>query len=129
MAVPPSGEHRGWEPLYNHGLALFLAAFLYGSCAAGGSGHAAALFSLKPTVWLGKYSFEVFLFQWPLYSLLEHLWLFWLTDYGIQKWHVAVVYMLAIFTLSGLYAELVEVPYVKWLKATTQSWVDQRSTN
>jgi len=60
---------------------------------------------------------------------LEHLWLFWLTDYGIQKWHVAVVYMLAIFTLSGLYAELVEVPYVKWLKATTQSWVDQRSTN
>uniref|UniRef100_A0A7S4Q421 Acyltransferase 3 domain-containing protein n=1 Tax=Alexandrium monilatum TaxID=311494 RepID=A0A7S4Q421_9DINO len=122
MAAPPSGQHRGWEPLYNHGLALVLASYLYGSTAAGGSGAAASVLSLKPLACMGKYSLEIFLFQQPLYSLYEHLWLFWLRDYGIRRWHVATVYMLTLFSLAALYGEFVEVPYVRWLKSTTLRW-------
>lgn len=71
LLVPSSGYHEGWEPLFNHALSPLLATFLFGSAAVGGSGMLAWILSVWPLARLGKYSFEVFLFQWPFFSTFE----------------------------------------------------------
>lgn len=119
--VPYSGYHVGWEPLFNHALAPVLATFLYGSSADGCSGIAAWVLSRRPLVRLGKYSFEIFLFQQPLFSAFEVLWIAGLNEVA-PKWCLGVLFMITLFVLSGLYAEHLEAPFVQWLRQSTAHW-------
>eukprot|EP00930_Biecheleria_cincta_P017226 TRINITY_DN13757_c0_g2_i1.p1 TRINITY_DN13757_c0_g2~~TRINITY_DN13757_c0_g2_i1.p1 ORF type:complete len:454 (-),score=58.56 TRINITY_DN13757_c0_g2_i1:21-1328(-) len=121
LLVPSSGYHEGWEPLFNHALGPLLAAFLFGSTAAGGSGVLAWLLSARPLARVGKYSFEVFLFQWPFFSTFEIIWLAGL-DELLPIWTLAATFMVVLYIVSGLYAEFVEAPFVKWLRGATESW-------
>ncbi|CAE8630548.1 unnamed protein product [Polarella glacialis] len=121
LFVPSSGYHEGWEPLFNHALAPALAAFFYGSSAAGGSGLAAAALGVGPLARVGKYSFEVFLFQQPLFSIFEVMWIGGLNEV-MPKWSLAVMFLFTLYTLSALYAEFVEAPIVHRLRVATAGW-------
>lgn len=121
LLIPSSGYHEGWEPLFNHALAPLLGIYFYGSAAAKGAGLSACLLTLPPLAQLGKYSFEVFLFQQPLFSAFEVLWIGGLNEI-LPKWVLAVAFMVTLYLLSGLYAELIEAPFVRWLRERTSTW-------
>lgn len=122
LLVPAMGVREGGEPLFNHGLAPLLAAFLYGS-AAGGAGLVARLMRHDALVGLGAYSFEVYLFQHPLHEL-------WVAIGDVSGAYTMrspdathntsscafMVFLLSLWLGAGLYAELVEAHLVRWLR-------------
>merc|ERR1711976_531319 len=61
LCSPYGGGRVGWEPLFNHGFALLLASFLYGSAAQGGAGLVAKFLRHDALTSLGAFSFEVYL--------------------------------------------------------------------
>ena len=85
--------------LLTHALALPIALFMYGS-RKGGLG--AYFLSHKALVSLGKYSFEVYLFQWPLLAIFRQL---------CQQWPLApdtfMAFLLLLWLVAGLYVEAI----------------------
>ncbi|CAE8582396.1 unnamed protein product [Polarella glacialis] len=128
LFIPSSGYREGWEPLFNHSLAIAFAAFLYGSSAGGGSCITAQLLGHEALVALGEYSFEVYLFQYPVHEIFVAL-----GDVsGMFSMKVAgnnanyegfMAFFLGLWLVSGLYAEFVEAPLIGWLRVKAGSGV------
>uniref|UniRef100_A0A7S4BWC6 Acyltransferase 3 domain-containing protein n=2 Tax=Chrysotila carterae TaxID=13221 RepID=A0A7S4BWC6_CHRCT len=109
FCTPWPGYRVGWEPFFDHGLVLPLSVFL---CASACDERALCvrLLSHPALVSLGSYSFDVFLFQFPLKQLFSGL-LF-------SSWtgEVFLLYLLTLWTIAGVYAETVEARAVAWLR-------------
>lgn len=110
-------NHFGWEPLVDHGFALAIACFLYGSVASGGQGIAAGVLGHPALVELGKLSFEVYIFQEPMYKAFG---LF--TD--VHEPEVFMAYLLALFAFAALYVKYAQGPLTEQLHAAS-SFVGQ----
>lgn len=121
VVIPRSDYHSGWEPLFNHCLAPLWALFLYESSACSRVSLVALLLRQFPLPQCGSYSFEVFLFQQPIYEVFEVLWLAGLNEF-LPFWILVISYLLVLFTSCCLYAELVEVPFARWLREVTTGW-------
>ncbi|CAE7447732.1 unnamed protein product [Symbiodinium necroappetens] len=121
LLVPSSGYHEGWEPLYNHSLGPLWALFFYGSAASQGSGISACTLGMAPLAVLGRYSFEVFLFQQPLFNAFEILWIAGMNEV-LPMWGFATIFLVTLYTLSAIYAECIEAPFVSSLRSATSSW-------
>ena len=102
LFLPPPATHAECEAnssaLLTHGLALAIAAFIYGSR----KGGICAFFLSHPAlVSLGKYSFEVYLFQWPLLAMFRQL---------CQQWPLApdafMAFLLLLWLVAGTYVEV-----------------------
>ncbi|CAE7682161.1 unnamed protein product [Symbiodinium sp. CCMP2456] len=111
LLVPSSGYHEGWEPLYNHSLGPLWALFFYGSAASQGSGISACTLGVAPLAVLGRYSFEVFLFQQPLFNAFEILWIAGMNEV-LPMWGFATIFLVTLYTLSAIYAECIEASAV-----------------
>lgn len=124
FVTPSSGLREGWEPLFNHGFALVLALFLYGSAAQGGAGLIARLLSHDALVGFGDYSFEVYLFQYPVHEIFvaagDLTGAFTMRNAsGTHNTNSCgfMAFFLALWLSAGLYAEYVESRLVRWLRA------------
>lgn len=120
------GHYMCWEQLTGRGSAPLLAAFLYGCCGRGGkSSCAASVLSHKALVALGSYTLEVYLFQAPLRSAFiwiappfkKATWLWPGFEWGPD---VFFAYLLLLWLLSGLFAELVAQPLQRRLVAALE---------
>jgi peptidoglycan/LPS O-acetylase OafA/YrhL len=118
----------GYEPLLTHGFALCFAAFLYASSTADvasgeRTGLAERALSHAALVSLGDFSFVVYLFQAPVFRSLE-------LAYGDERFvalqhtepKLAVLALCILYATSALYASLVEVRVVAWLRAISSGW-------
>eukprot|EP00448_Togula_jolla_P015637 CAMPEP_0170583628 /NCGR_PEP_ID=MMETSP0224-20130122/8239_1 /TAXON_ID=285029 /ORGANISM="Togula jolla, Strain CCCM 725" /LENGTH=356 /DNA_ID=CAMNT_0010906973 /DNA_START=145 /DNA_END=1212 /DNA_ORIENTATION=- len=122
--APSSGFRIGWEPLFDHGVSIFLAMFLYGAAAGNGAGHFAKLTSHQALRGLGAYSFEVYLFQYPV----NRLYMIWGRETAHQSAEVFMAFFLNLWLVAGLYAEFIEAPLVRWLRAITSDEVSTAAT-
>ena len=126
-AVPNDGEYRtGAEVLYNHGVIPFIACFLYGGPLSTPPpvdmprlprrSLVAQLLRQPALVGLGTYSFQVFLFQWPVHTAVT-------AAYGTtEAAEVFVAFCLCLWISAGLFAEFAEQPFVTWLHRRTADW-------
>lgn len=90
--------------LLNHGGALISAIFM---CAP--RGLFARLLSHPALVALGKYSFEVYLFQWPLQAIFRQC----------QRWpsnETFMTFLLILWLLAGLYVEFLVEPMTSFFR-------------
>ena len=114
---PRSRYRTGAEELFDHGLAPLFAVFLY--CAArdataleGEPGSIfAALCRHDAPRSLGRASFEIYLFQWPLHAAFSAVGLD--TKSGGENF---AAYVLALCVAAVCYEAYVERPYVAWLR-------------
>ena len=103
FALPPPATHAECEAnsgaLLTHACALAVGAFMYGSRK---GGLCAWFLSHRALVSLGKYSFEVYLFQWPLLAIFRQL---------CHQWPLEpdtfMAFLLLLWLVAGLYVELV----------------------
>lgn len=121
MPIPATHAEcqRNENALLTHGFALALAAFMFGSSGRGGNGGLIArLLSHEALVVLGAYSFEVYLFQWPLVSVFH---------YFFQQWPLPsdafIAYLLLLWILAGFYVEFLAPPMVRWLRSKSEEAV------
>lgn len=121
VIVPSAGYHVDADALFDHALAPAIAAFLYGSATSGGNGIVAHLLVTGPLPALGRYSFEVFLFQQPLFSAFEVVWIAGLNEL-IPIGFVGAAFCVTLYILSGLYAEFVDIAFARWLRCSTAAW-------
>ncbi|CAE8670298.1 unnamed protein product [Polarella glacialis] len=131
LCAPWYGGREGWEPLFNHGFGLLFAAFLYGSAAGGGSGLVARLFRHDVLVCLGAYSFEVYLFQYPVHEIFVAVGdVSGAFDMRNAKREYNnnscgfVVFFFSLWLAAGLYAEFVESHLIRWLQVEAASGGD-----
>jgi peptidoglycan/LPS O-acetylase OafA/YrhL len=134
FAPNPAYEYRGgFEPLFDHALAPFFAIFLATAAtdclettARGESSppcsFAARLFSHPALCKIGESSFEVYLFQWPLHTLFVGIGLH--TDQNAGQ--NFITFVLCLYFIAGLYEATLERPFVKWLRARTEPWLEQQ---
>lgn len=112
-ACPPHGfcqnDRYGWEPLLDHGFALAIAGFLYGSATARGRCVMANVLSHRTLVELGKLSFEVYIFQEPVHQAFQLL-----ADTRAPEAFMA--YLLFLFAFAALYDKYVQTPLVEVLR-------------
>ena len=100
------------EILYDHGLAPLFAVFLWAAARdTAASSKASRLFAHPALASIGKCSFEVYLFQWPIHAIF----------YGVglpTSDHAEnfVAFALTLYMLAALYEVHVERPYVRWLR-------------
>ena len=100
------------EILYDHGLAPLFALFLWAAARdTAAASKASTLFAHPALASIGKCSFEVYLFQWPVHTIF----------YGLglpTSDHAAnfVAFALTLYMLAALYEVHVERPYVRWLR-------------
>jgi len=125
VALPlPAEGHRepigcnyngGAEPLLNHLLSPLLALFLWSSCDASGCSASlgARLLSNALVVGPGAYSFEVYVFHWPFLADPSHF-IFEAPGGRLQ-------FILLLWPACGLFAELVELPLIRWLRKVCAS--------
>ncbi|CAJ1398676.1 unnamed protein product [Effrenium voratum] len=103
MLLPVPGTHAECQEDHNallsHGCSLAIAVFIYGSQHGSCVAH---LLSHPALVALGKYSFEVYLFQWPLQAVLRQL----LGQWPFEP-DVFMGFLLLLWLLAGLYVEYV----------------------
>ncbi|CAK9053819.1 Hypothetical protein SCF082_LOCUS29287 [Durusdinium trenchii] len=93
--------------LLTHGGSLAIALFIFGSA----SGSCLAYVLRHPAlVSLGKYSFEVYLFQWPLQALFRRLCRF-------PTPETFMAFLLLLWLLSGLYVEFIAAPLTRCLRS------------
>eukprot|EP00928_Gymnodinium_smaydae_P023018 TRINITY_DN19154_c0_g3_i1.p1 TRINITY_DN19154_c0_g3~~TRINITY_DN19154_c0_g3_i1.p1 ORF type:complete len:525 (+),score=96.79 TRINITY_DN19154_c0_g3_i1:78-1652(+) len=133
--VPPSPSadstlrRRGWEPLFNHGLGICFALFLFCTAAVRSSRSCVArLLSHPGLVAFGAYSFEVYLFQYPWHEatavLGELSGQYFMVDH-VRERDVSpegfVLFFMSLWLVAGLYSHFVELPLVAWLRALTTS--------
>jgi len=124
LFLPYHGYRVGWEPLLNHVFAPCYAAFLYGSAANGGAGCVAGWLQNKSLVILGAYSFEVYLFQWPIHEIWVAIGditkLFDMRPGG-ENWNMEgfMIFFLSLWTFAGWYAKSIEAPLIQWLRDIT----------
>ena len=103
-------EHA--EILYDHGLAPLFAVFLWAAARdTSTKSKASRLFAHPALSSIGKCSFEVYLFQWPVHAIF----------YGVglpTSDHAEnfIAFALALYVLAALYEVHVERPYVRWLR-------------
>merc|ERR1711964_794807 len=94
--------HRnGWEPLFDHGLVLFIAGFLYSSSTTGRESAAARLLGHRSLVALGACSFEVYIFQRPVHDTFRLV-------FDVDSAEVFMVYILTLWLFAGLYAKYLQ---------------------
>jgi len=117
--TPTSGFQVGWEPLFDHGVSIFFAIFLYGSAAGNGAGNFAKLTSQKALRAAGAYSFEVYLFQYPVHKL----YFIWDKETAHNSPEVFMTFFLSLWLVAGLYTEFIEAPIVRWLREITSEEV------
>ena len=103
FALPLPATHAECEAnssaLLTHACALAVAGFMYASR----KGGLCAWFLSHPAlVSLGKYSFEVYLFQWPMLAIFRQL---------CHQWPLApdtfIAFLLLLWLVAGLYVEVV----------------------
>merc|ERR1712217_94499 len=116
----------------NHGLALAYVAFLYGSVSGGGAGLAARLLGHKSLAALGEYSFEVFLFQYPVHEICVSIGditgIFDMKPDGSNtNWEGFMFFFLVLWIVAGLYAEFVEASLVRLVLGVTWPFASERS--
>lgn len=124
LCMPIPGTHaeceRNENALLTHGVAPILAIFMFGSSISGGL--IARLLSHEALVALGGYSFEVYLFQWPLVSIFH---------YFFQQWPLPtdafMAYLLLLWIIAGLYVEFLAPPMVRWLRSKSEQAVSNTS--
>ena len=126
-AIPNDGSYRtGFEVLYNHGVIPAISCFLFASplCTPTPShlptpprcSYVALLLRQQAFVGLGTYSFQVYLFQWPVHMAISNL-------YGTtEAAEVFVTFCLVLWICAGLYAEHIEAPFIMWLRDFTSGW-------
>lgn len=127
FATPPSDAPRqNVEVLFYHGLSPLMALFLYASSYEGGCGMVARLMRHEALVACGEYSFEVYLFQYPLHEVFVA----WGDVAGTFDMRNAahthqtnscgfMAFFLSLWLVAGLYAEWVESYLIRWLRAVT----------
>ncbi|CAJ1336390.1 unnamed protein product [Effrenium voratum] len=127
LLVPSSGYRTGWEPLFNHGCSLLFAAHMYGSSIAGTGSLTAGFLSFPALVALGEYSFEVYLFQYPVHEIfvamadITHT--FGMKIHGKNANSQGfMTFFLVLWLVSGLYAEHVEKRLIRWLRAKSEEF-------
>lgn len=125
--VPSGGAREGFEPFFGHGLGLFFAAFLVCSSIPPRTSGSASLLRHPSLRALGAYSFEVYLFQYPVHELFVAV-----GDisgtYSMRnlagKYNNNscgfIVYVFVLWLFAGLYMELVEHRLVSWLKRISE---------
>lgn len=128
---PPAwrpGHYVSWEAFTGRLAAPLLATFLYCSGDGGGGSRVAAFLAHPVLVALGSCTLEVYLFQAPLRDLLlwlappappplQHLWpgLHWSGE-------VFLAYVVVLWGLAALFAQLVAEPLQRRLQAATEHW-------
>ncbi|CAJ1357652.1 unnamed protein product [Effrenium voratum] len=123
--IPSSGAREGWEPFFGHALAPLFAAFL--GAASGRAGLAARLLRSEALVALGAFSFEVYLFQYPIHELFvaagDISGTFSMRNTAGEYNNNSCGFVIFGFWLwlsSGLYCEFVESRLVGWLRHKTE---------
>lgn len=109
---------RGGGSMFRHNELVVLtvlgaAFFLIGS----GTGRISSLFSARPVVWLGKISYSVYLWHWPIWVLFTYYLGSNRDDMPVPLWVRACLLMLTI-TMAALSWRFVEQPFrrrtVRW---------------
>ncbi|CAK9076661.1 unnamed protein product [Durusdinium trenchii] len=133
--IPSSGAREGWEPFFGHALSPLFAGFLICSSAktstgsmGGEAGSVARLLKHEALVALGEFSFEVYLFQYPIHELFVAA-----GDisgaFSMRNSSGAynnnscgfVVFVFWLWLLAGLYCRFIEARLVEWLRQITES--------
>jgi peptidoglycan/LPS O-acetylase OafA/YrhL len=118
FCCPFSGFREGWDSLFDHGLAPFYALFLFGSSVNGGvEGWAARLLRHDSLVSLGQYSFEVYLFQWPVHEAFVALGD--ITRFSSMRKPNSegfFLFFMSLWVIAGVYSENIETPLANWLR-------------
>jgi len=105
---------NGWEPLYDHGLALLFAGFLYWSADSKEKGKIAQLLSHPALVSFGECSFEVYIFQRPMHDIFRHL-------FDAKTGEVFMVFLFTLWIFANRYMEYVQKPLDKFIRSVTNS--------
>eukprot|EP00933_Yihiella_yeosuensis_P028210 TRINITY_DN22027_c1_g4_i1.p1 TRINITY_DN22027_c1_g4~~TRINITY_DN22027_c1_g4_i1.p1 ORF type:complete len:418 (-),score=35.76 TRINITY_DN22027_c1_g4_i1:402-1655(-) len=120
LFIPGTGYRSGLETFFDRGLSILYSAFLYGS-SGGGRCISATILSHEALEALGEYSFEVYLFQFPMHEIFVALGditgLFNMKVRGNNaNYEGFMAFFLSLWLVSALYAEFVEAPLIRWLR-------------
>jgi len=103
---------HGSDALLIHGIEPAIVLFFIASAVAGRSSMVVRILSHPGLSSLGVYSFEVYLFQVPMHDL-------WVRCFGSDQMGFAIMFLpflVSLWLFSGVYAELVEKPMVRWIR-------------
>eukprot|EP00928_Gymnodinium_smaydae_P072663 TRINITY_DN55992_c0_g1_i1.p1 TRINITY_DN55992_c0_g1~~TRINITY_DN55992_c0_g1_i1.p1 ORF type:complete len:369 (-),score=40.29 TRINITY_DN55992_c0_g1_i1:224-1183(-) len=121
VALPPQNENcqadGSIDLLLSHCFAPLIALFLYASCK---GGVVARILSSPPLVLLGNWSFEVYLFQWPLDFITRSICRLDVTDQ--LDWSAFAIFFFVLWVVAACYAELCAPPLVKRIRLAADTW-------
>lgn len=130
--MPPgkANTRDGYEPLLTHAFAPCFALFLYATATLdekGGerSGLAQRFLTHRALTSLGDFSFVVYLFQAPVFRSFELYYGERFVALQTVEPKLAVAALVALYTLAGIYATLVEERVVAWLRVASAAWAVQ----
>lgn len=134
--VPSSGAREGWEPFFGHALGPLFAAFLAASAAPapGCQSLVVRLLRHEALVALGEFSFEVYLFQYPIHELFvaagDISGAFSMRNptgaYNNNSCGF-VIFVFWLWLFAGLYCRFIEVHLVNWLRHVTDPKKDENN--